>query len=198
MALSEIKRKQIIKAATSEFLKQGFQGCGMDRIAESANVSKRTVYNHFSSKEELFLSILEHLGTDEHPVYDHDFSTEQPIEQQLVEIATIEVEILQSNEVQKFARILLGELVRSDEMAELFKSKRPSCYSDFILWLESAISKGALSVVDKEFAAEQFFGLLESHAFWPLIFRNERLDDKRREHVVSSTVSMFLTTYKSK
>ena len=93
MALSEIKRKQIIKAATSEFLKQGFQGCGMDRIAQCANVSKRTIYNHFTSKEELFLSILEHLGTDEHPVFDHEFSTQQPIEQQLIEIARIEVEI---------------------------------------------------------------------------------------------------------
>lgn len=198
MALSEKKRKQIIKAATTEFLKQGFQGCSMDGIAQSAHVSKRTVYNHFSSKEELFLSIIEHLGTDDHPVFDHEFSIEQPIDEQLIEIARIEVEILQSKEVQQFARILLGELVRSDEMVKLFESKRPSCHGDFINWLEGPIAKGALSIVDREFAAEQFFGLLESHAFWPLLFRNQLIDDGRREHVVTSTVNMFLDTYRSK
>lgn len=197
MTLSEIKREQIIKAATSKFLKQGFQNCSMDNIAHCAEVSKRTVYNHFSSKEELFLSILEYLGTDEHPVFDHDFSLDHSIEQQLTEIAQIEVDILQSDEVQQYARILLGELIRSDEMVKLFENQRPSCHDGFVIWLEKAVAHGSLTVLDTEFAAEQFFGLLKGHAFWPMLFRNQVLDAESKEHVVTSTVTMFLKTYKS-
>ena len=45
------KRAAVIEAATEEFLSRGFSGTSMDRIAEVANVSKRTVYDHFPSKD---------------------------------------------------------------------------------------------------------------------------------------------------
>ena len=48
------KRETIISAAIQIFIEEGFDNASMDRIAERANASKRTVYNHFPSKEELF------------------------------------------------------------------------------------------------------------------------------------------------
>lgn len=197
MKLSEIKREQIIKAATREFLKQGFQNCSMDTIAHNAEVSKRTVYNHFNSKEELFVSILAHLSEGDHPVFDQDFSSDQSIEDQLLEIARIEVDILQSKDVQQYARILLGELIRSDDMVQLFESKRPSCHAGFIIWLEKTIAEGKLAVADSELASEQFFGLLKTHAFWPTLFNKQLLDTESKEQAARSTVTMFLNTYKA-
>jgi len=197
MKLSEIKREQIIKAATGEFLKQGFQNCSIDTIAQNAEVSKRTVYNHFNSKEELFLSILDHLGEDDHPEFEQDFSSGQPIDDQLLGIARIEIDILQSKDVQQYQRILLGELMRSDEMVQIFESKRPSCHEGFIVWLEKTIADGKLSVTDTELASEQFFGLLKTHAFWPTLFNKQMLDDRSKEQAARSTVTMFLNTYKT-
>ncbi len=49
----EQKRQQILTAAMEMFCKQGY-GISMDAIAEHANVSKQTVYAHFSSKDQLF------------------------------------------------------------------------------------------------------------------------------------------------
>ncbi|KXF83069.1 TetR/AcrR family transcriptional regulator [Enterovibrio coralii] len=49
----EQKRQQILEAASSLFSKQGY-GISMDAIAECANVSKQTVYAHFSNKDQLF------------------------------------------------------------------------------------------------------------------------------------------------
>ena len=54
-----LKRAAVIEAATEEFLTYGYFGTSMDRIAEAANVSKRTVYDHFPSKEDLFSGDLE-------------------------------------------------------------------------------------------------------------------------------------------
>lgn len=48
------KRQAMIDAAVAEFGEMGFGNAGMDAIASRAKVSKRTLYNRFSSKEALF------------------------------------------------------------------------------------------------------------------------------------------------
>jgi TetR/AcrR family transcriptional repressor of mexJK operon len=52
-ALDE-KTEAIVLAARKTFLARGFDAASMDQIALTAGVSKRTVYNRFRSKEELF------------------------------------------------------------------------------------------------------------------------------------------------
>jgi TetR/AcrR family transcriptional regulator of autoinduction and epiphytic fitness len=59
--LTDRKREAIIQAAIAEFRANGFDITSMDKIAATAGVSKRTVYNHFPSKEELFAEILNQL-----------------------------------------------------------------------------------------------------------------------------------------
>ncbi|MEI8607723.1 TetR/AcrR family transcriptional regulator, partial [Enterovibrio sp. Hal110] len=49
----EQKRQQILNAASELFCQQGY-GISMDAIAQYANVSKQTVYAHFSNKDQLF------------------------------------------------------------------------------------------------------------------------------------------------
>jgi len=46
-------RKRILIAATTLFRRDGIRATGVERIAEEAQVSKRTLYQHISSKEEL-------------------------------------------------------------------------------------------------------------------------------------------------
>ena len=48
------KTAAIVDAARQTFLARGFDAASMDQIALAAGVSKRTVYNRFRSKEELF------------------------------------------------------------------------------------------------------------------------------------------------
>ena len=53
------KRAQIIDAARRCFYEQGITATGVDTIAEAAGVSKRTLYNHFASKDDLVLAYIE-------------------------------------------------------------------------------------------------------------------------------------------
>lgn len=46
-------RERILIAAGTLFHREGIRATGVERIAEEAHVSKRTLYQHFSSKEEL-------------------------------------------------------------------------------------------------------------------------------------------------
>ena len=54
------KRQQLVDTAIDLFNAHGFHGVGIDRIAEAAHVSKKTMYHHFRSKEELILAALRH------------------------------------------------------------------------------------------------------------------------------------------
>jgi AcrR family transcriptional regulator len=51
-------RRRILDAAYGLFWRQGFLRVGMDDIAARANVTKRTLYQHFSSKDDLIQSAL--------------------------------------------------------------------------------------------------------------------------------------------
>lgn len=57
MTLTERKRRSIVDAAIDEFGEHGFNGANMARIAQRAEVSSRTLYKHFESKDVLFDAI---------------------------------------------------------------------------------------------------------------------------------------------
>ncbi|MET8514276.1 TetR/AcrR family transcriptional regulator [Streptomyces sp. NPDC005077] len=57
-------RERILKAATELFTAQGINATGMDQLSTVANVSKRTLYVHFPSKDELVRAYLQSLESD--------------------------------------------------------------------------------------------------------------------------------------
>src|SRR6478752_7106544 len=53
------RRGQLLAAASEVFVERGYHAAGMDEIAERAGVSKPVLYQHFSSKLELYLAVLQ-------------------------------------------------------------------------------------------------------------------------------------------
>jgi AcrR family transcriptional regulator len=51
-------RQRILESAYGLFYREGFDRAGVDAVAEAAGVTKRTLYNHFSSKDELIAEVL--------------------------------------------------------------------------------------------------------------------------------------------
>jgi TetR/AcrR family transcriptional regulator len=54
-------RDNILRQATEEFARIGFEGARVDRIAERCRVSKNMLYYYFKSKEGLFVAALERM-----------------------------------------------------------------------------------------------------------------------------------------
>lgn len=52
------KRELIVSNALKLFYREGFNATGVERIIKEAGVSKKTLYNHFRSKDELVLATL--------------------------------------------------------------------------------------------------------------------------------------------
>ena len=53
------KRDQIIEAAAQVFAQKGYSGAVVADIAVQADIGKGTVYEYFSSKEDLFFAVFE-------------------------------------------------------------------------------------------------------------------------------------------
>lgn len=54
----DARRAQLLDAALTVFVEQGYHGASMDDIAETAGVSKPVLYQHFPGKLDLYLALL--------------------------------------------------------------------------------------------------------------------------------------------
>ena len=52
------KREELINTAKVLFSEHGFHATGIDRILAESGIAKKTLYNHFRTKEELILEVL--------------------------------------------------------------------------------------------------------------------------------------------
>lgn len=53
----QAREAEIIAAAESVFYQKGFDGASMDELARAAQYTKRTIYQYFPGKEELYLAV---------------------------------------------------------------------------------------------------------------------------------------------
>ena len=56
---AEERREAILEAALEVFARRGYNGSSIDEIAQTAGISKALIYEHFPSKRDLHVSLLE-------------------------------------------------------------------------------------------------------------------------------------------
>ena len=56
------RREQIIDVAIPVFAKRGFHGASMNDVADAAGVTKPVLYQHFASKQDLYLALIDDVG----------------------------------------------------------------------------------------------------------------------------------------
>jgi AcrR family transcriptional regulator len=57
--VSMTEKEKIIRQALKQFLRNGFLKTRVDEIASELRISKKTIYRHFESKEELILAVID-------------------------------------------------------------------------------------------------------------------------------------------
>jgi AcrR family transcriptional regulator len=62
----ERSQAQILQAAHRLFLQKGYHGTSMRQISQAAGIALGSIYNHFASKEEIFIQVL----LEQHPFYE--------------------------------------------------------------------------------------------------------------------------------
>ncbi len=195
--LTDRKRDAIVQAAIAEFREHGFNGTSMDRVAASADVSKRTVYNHFPSKEELFEAILEQLWTHSQSLDEPTYDTEQPLRAQLLQVLDQKMQLLNDASFIDLSRVAMAEIMRSPERAQAMAQRLAEKEEGLPRWIRAAQKDGRLRAnADAQQAAHQLHGLVKAFAFWPQVAMGRTaLAPAQQQKVVADAVDMFLAFY---
>jgi len=194
--LTDRKRESIIQAAIAEFRAHGFEITSMDKIAATAGVSKRTVYNHFPSKEELFAEILNQLWARIIAEPSVSYDREQPLHEQLRLMLREKVQMMADENFLTLARVAIAATIHSPERAQNMIERMGEREEGLTVWIRAAQADGRLKPVDPEFAAHQVQGLLKAFAFWPQIsLGRAALDPDAQNAVAESALEMFLALY---
>lgn len=64
-------RTVILRSARELFHKKGFYGTTMEDIAQHSGFDRRTIYNHFNNKEDVFAALISGILTDIDAVFDN-------------------------------------------------------------------------------------------------------------------------------
>ena len=56
------RREQLLSVAMDVFAREGYHQTSMNDVAEAAGITKPVLYQHFSSKRELYLALIEEAG----------------------------------------------------------------------------------------------------------------------------------------
>jgi AcrR family transcriptional regulator len=127
------KRAQITAAAHESFLREGFAGSSVNRIAADAGISIKTLYRHFEDKDDLFTAVMlracSHGPEADHPWYD------MAPEEGLVEAGVEALSALLSADQVALYRVVLVEGQRVPAVAkayrEAFLERRFQVFTDY-------------------------------------------------------------------
>ncbi|GAA6158420.1 MULTISPECIES: TetR/AcrR family transcriptional regulator [Ruegeria] len=188
------KHAQIIEAAVAEFQEKGFAAASMDRVSARAEVSKRTLYKYFESKENLFRSIVVELSNRFAGVLDIRYEKGRDIREQLIELAWAEGRILMLPEVMAMSRMVISETLRNPDLAAAAQGKLDKT-AIFVSMLKDAAEDGQLRIDDPQSAGQEFIGLIKAKAFWPMVFTGSVLSEAEMTATIDSSVEMILSRY---
>ncbi|CAH2799961.1 MAG: Transcriptional regulator, AcrR family [uncultured Paraburkholderia sp.] len=194
--LTDRKRVAVIAAAIDEFLAAGFDGTSMDRIAARANVSKRTVYNHFPSKEALFAEILRQLWHASHAGDAFAYRATIPLREQLVELLMRKLRLLNDESFLALARVAIAAGIHSPERARDMVARLGEREEDITVWIRAAAADKRLRIADPVFASYQLQGIVKAFAFWPQVTMGQPpLSETEQQAIADSAADMFLARY---
>ncbi|WP_448811152.1 TetR/AcrR family transcriptional regulator [Agromyces bauzanensis] len=153
-------RALIMAAAARVFLERGYPGTSVDDIAAAAGVSKRTVYNVFDDKEQLFRAIIgDALDTAERFSAELAVTTVEATDAAaaLTSLARELAASVLGGRVVPLRRLLIGEAARFPEFAVEYYERAPGrVMAAVAVALRSFDERGQLRIDDPELAAEHF------------------------------------------
>jgi AcrR family transcriptional regulator len=198
---SSRKRRAILDAATTLFLRGGYQGTSMDEVAALAGVSKQTIYKAFSDKERLFSEIVvSAVAAAADPVHAEVLALEDTgdIEADLRAFARRLLASVMQPQILLLRRLVIGEAGRFPELGRTFYEQGPGrTITALATVFERLAARGALQLDDPPLAAAHFNWLVMSIPLNQVMFLGEDEPPAAAElnRYADAGVQTFLAAY---
>ena len=188
-------REAIVEAAERLFLERGFGSVTMDELAEAASVARRTLYNHFASKEEIFREMLLRVSGQLETAFPPGIETRGEVEDVLRLIARMILGLHKNPEYLGFLRMVVADSRQFPWIAEEFAAVMEPQAERLVRYLAHLTAMGILDCRNPMLAAHQFMGMLNQLSLWPWMTGRERVPVPEEE-IIEETLRMFLQHYR--
>jgi TetR/AcrR family transcriptional regulator of autoinduction and epiphytic fitness len=190
-----VSMDELAEAAERLFLERGFGSVSMDELAEAAGVARRTLYNQFSSKEEIFREMLLKVSRQLEDAFPPGIETQGDIEDVLPVIARMILKLHKHPTYLGFLRMVVADSRQFPWIAEEFAAVMDPQAERLTRYLAHLTAMGILDCRNPMLAAHQFMGMLNELSLWPWMMGRESPPVPAKE-VVEATVRMFLQRYR--
>ena len=188
------KRATILDGAIDIFISMGYELASMDKIAETSGVSKRTIYNHFGSKENLFQAIVADFLAQRQSLKTITYNPEISLEEQLLAFANAEIFLINSPKRLEISRFLTMVFLKDINYARETVAKYPPNYNLLLEWLKQAEKNGKIKADNLLLAARVFYALVEGAITYPSTFTNG-IDKSAFKPMLDEIIATFLARY---
>jgi len=188
-------REAIVEAASRLFLERGFGSVSMDDLAEAAGLARRTLYNQFTSKEEVFREMLLRVSRHLENAFPPGIETQGDVEEVLRLVARMILELHRRPEYLGFLRMVVADSRQFPWIAEEFAAVMDPQTERLARYLAHLTAIGILNCRNPMLAAHQFMGVLNEFSLWPLMIGRKNVAVSTEE-IVEETIEMFLQHYK--
>jgi AcrR family transcriptional regulator len=184
------RRRHLIDAAAELFLHKGYHATTMDDVARCAGMSKKTVYQVFSSKSELFDALLSDWFS---PVTTPIEADDRPPRQVLADALYRLADFALSERQVLLLRLLIAETSRSEEIAAaLDRQGLGRGRGALTRWLTAQAALGVLKVDDPiETANMLFFAAVGDFLMRLLLRTHARPTGEEIKARIDHTVAAF-------
>ena len=189
-------REVIVAAATRLFLERGFGAVSMDELAAAAGVARRTLYNQFDSKEEIFREMLQRVSGQLEHAFPPGIETQGDVEAVLRLVGRMILKLHKNRDYLGFLRMVVADSRQFPWIAEEFAAVMDPQTERLVRLLAHLTSMGVLNCRNPMLAAHQFMGALNDLSLWPWMLGRERIPVPDEE-LVEETIRMFLQHYRA-
>ena len=177
------------------FLERGFGSVSMDELAEAAGVARRTLYNQFDSKEQIFREMLLRLAGQLEDVFPPGVETQGDVDEVLRVIGRMILELHTRPEYLGFLRMVVADSRQFPWIGQEFAAVMDPQTDRLARYLAHLTALRVLDCANPLLAAHQFMGMLNEFSLWPWMLGRKNLAIQADE-VVDEAVRMFLGYYR--
>lgn len=187
----------ILRAAADLFIRHGYDHTSMDQIAEAADVARRTIYNQFDNKEELFRAIVAELVNEVIKPLGEATGSGANLHETLHTVARHLLTTVVSPQALALHRLAVAETIRFPDVGRaVYDAGVVSAIGKLADYLADRAKTGDLQISDARVAAEQFFALVCSHSqFMALMGIEKKLSTKIIESRADAAVATFMRAF---
>jgi AcrR family transcriptional regulator len=184
------KQEVILQGAVRLFLRSGYAGTSMDRVAAEAGVSKQTIYSHFQDKEGLFQALMERMTIRRFQAVFHMARLHGEPAVLLRQFAEAYLNKIVDDEYVSLLRLILAESTRFPHLAKLYS--RTVIQQGRQLVADYFRDHPELGFKDPEAIAQIFVGSLVAYVIAQEIFYGKETVPLSRDRLIDSLMGLML------